>query len=211
MLQRNLFLLAHWSILPPVGGISIYETFDVSLHPLKLQIDAKLGQRIMEYLWPDRRNRQRDSEDETASTWSQETTHSEGLHVPNLPIRSSIDSPRALQNLHSDDVSQDGRLAPPSVRRLASSRSFTDLRYTFGDHDRFQFLSSNSGRQESSDLHEPLSPGPKYEATFDLEQKRGDAAVMKTRSSQKTFIYVKVARSVINGIITPMMLIASPC
>jgi hypothetical protein len=161
----------------------------------------------MEYLWPDRRNRQRDSEDETASMWSQETTHSEGIPVPNLLIRSSIDSPRALQNLHSDDVSPNGRLAPPSMRRLGSSRSFTDLRYTFGDHDRFQLLSSNSGsngRPESSDLHESLSPGAKFDATLDLEQKRGDAAVMKTRSSQKTFIYVKVARFVVNGVVIPM-------
>ncbi|XP_006460255.1 hypothetical protein AGABI2DRAFT_117215 [Agaricus bisporus var. bisporus H97] len=194
--KRNLFLSAHWSILPPVGGISIYETFEVSLHPLKLQIDAKLGRRIMEYLWPDRRDRQRDSEDELASTWSHDTTHSEEFSVPKLPIRSSIDSPRGLQNLQSEDVSQNGRLAPPSLRRLGSSRSFTDLRYTFGEYDRPQFLLSNggsNGRPDSSDVHESFAAGAKFDATLELEEKTGDAAVMKTRSSQKTFIHVKVA------------------
>lgn len=161
----------------------------------------------MEYLWPDRRDRQRDSEDELASTWSHDTTHSEEFSVPKLPIRSSIDSPRGLQNLQSEDVSQNGRLAPPSLRRLGSSRSFTDLRYTFGEYDRPQFLLSNggsNGRPDSSDVHESFAAGAKFDATLELEEKTGDAAVMKTRSSQKTFIHVKVARSVADGIIVPM-------
>ncbi|KAF9440030.1 hypothetical protein P691DRAFT_768412 [Macrolepiota fuliginosa MF-IS2] len=38
--KRNLFLLA--------------KIFNISLHPLKLQIDAKVVCQIMEYLWPDR-------------------------------------------------------------------------------------------------------------------------------------------------------------
>lgn len=199
MLQRNLFLLAHWSILPPVGGISIYETFEVSLHPLKLQIDAKVGRRIMEYLWPDRRHRPQSIEEETASIHSHETVQSEDTPIRSPPVRTSIDSPRALHHLHPDSATRNGGLAPPGLRRLGSSRSFTDLRSTRDDHRRSQLLSSNSGlngRLEPPGMLELASPRAKADATPTVEEEKGDAAVMKTRSSQKTFIFVKVARFV---------------
>src|SRR3954447_24491095 len=57
--QRGLFLLADWTVLAPVGGITIYEEFDLSLHPMRLRVDAKVGVRIMEYLWPARKQRKR--------------------------------------------------------------------------------------------------------------------------------------------------------
>ena len=56
-MQRDLFLLADWTVLPPVGGITIYEAFEVTLHPIRLQIDTRVGRRIMEYVWPARRDR----------------------------------------------------------------------------------------------------------------------------------------------------------
>ncbi|KAF9451680.1 hypothetical protein P691DRAFT_757138 [Macrolepiota fuliginosa MF-IS2] len=191
--KRNLFLLAHWIILPPVGGISIYEAFEVSLHPLKLQIDAKVGRRIMEYLWPDRRHRPQSIDDETASSESHESIHSPD--IPSLrspPIRTSLDSPRALHHLHPDSAAG---LAPPGLRKLGPSRSFTDLRSTRNDHRSSHLSSSNSGpswRSESPDMAGLNSPKGRAESNA-VEEQGGDAAVMKTRSFQKTFIFVKIA------------------
>lgn len=196
--KRNLFLLAHWCILPPVGGISIYETFEVSLHPLKVQVDAKVGRRIMEYLWPDRRHRSQSIDDNSSSS-----SHSDDDPAPtdpqiiSPPIRSSLDSPRALQYLHPDSTvrgSGGGGLAPPSLRKLAASRSFTDLRSTREDH-RSRILPSNSGqsgRSHSPDTLAFASTRIKVDSNL-IDRRGGDAAVMMTRSSQKTFISVKVA------------------
>ena len=57
-LQANLLLRARWKTMPPVGGISILEDFKLRFHPLRIQIDASVGQKIQDYLFPkDRRNR----------------------------------------------------------------------------------------------------------------------------------------------------------
>jgi len=42
---------ADWSALPAVGGISIIETFDLRLHPLRLQIERSIGRRVMKYIF----------------------------------------------------------------------------------------------------------------------------------------------------------------
>ncbi|KXN86435.1 UPF0648 protein C3H5.09c [Leucoagaricus sp. SymC.cos] len=192
--KRNLFLVAHWSILPPVGGISIYETFEISLHPLKLQVDAKVGRRIMEYLLPDRRHRPQNNENSSSSD-ALEIPESMAINIRSPPLRSSIDSPRALQTLHPDSAtgSRDMRLA--GLRRLGASRSFTDLRSTREDHHRSHLLPSKSGsngRSESPDTLCLISPRVKIDSTF-VDEQKGDAAVMITRSSLKTFVFVKVA------------------
>ena len=113
--------MANWTVLAPVGGITIYEAFELSLHPLRLQVDAKVGRRIMEYVWPDRKDRQGAQDD---------TPVKEEALKPRLEIdiksptsgRSSIDSPRAL---HRQADSDDKIFVP---RKFGASRSFTDLR-----------------------------------------------------------------------------------
>ncbi len=189
-------MLAHWIILPPVGGISIYETFEVSLHPLKVQIDAKLGRRIMEYLWPDRRNRPQIVDDEPVAQYPEMTYSTDVPRPP--PLRTSLDSPRTLQRLQSNSIVYNNGLAPPASRKLSPSRSFTDLRSTREDRYHSHLLPSNDGhsqKTESPDASGPVSPRLKVD--FSVLEQKGDAAVMKTRSSQKTFVFVKIARFVI--------------
>ncbi|KAE9390838.1 hypothetical protein BT96DRAFT_945838 [Gymnopus androsaceus JB14] len=57
LLKQGIFVLSEYSTLPPVGGITIYESFELSLHPLQLQIDAKVGHRIIEYGYPSQKSR----------------------------------------------------------------------------------------------------------------------------------------------------------
>ena len=207
-MQRGLVLLANWTVLAPVGGITIYEAFELSLHPLRLQVDSKVGRRIMEYVWPDRKDRQ--AHDDTPAK-------EEALR-PRLEIdiniksptsgRSSIDSPRAL---HRQVDSDDKNLVP---RKLGASRSFTDLRLAKGTG----FLSSGAllsppsflQKTQSSDsinfasmLDAPETPRPNggFDSDVSSDPKRkeskgaGDAQVMKTRSSQKSFVLVRISRS----------------
>lgn len=218
--QRGLFLLANWTILAPVGGITIYETFELSLHPLRLQIDAKVGRRIMEYVWPDR---------EKGQTSTEDSLEKEKIPAPPLEIRvksptspaarSSIDSPRGL---HTPKRSMDpnGQTTLPTLRRLGSSRSFTDLRSAKdnGPLNPSTFLSPQGfltppaflKRTQSSDsinfssvLEAASVSGTSH--TIDQEEINApdrklldDAHIMKTRSSQKSFVMVRISRSVLH-------------
>jgi hypothetical protein len=180
IVQRGLFILANWTVLAPVGGITIYENFELSLHPMRLQVDAKVGSRIMEYVWPVRKTRKLISRDMSLATDQTAPVQS--------PSRPSLD---LSQREH--------RLAPPPLRKLGSSRSFTDLRSSASEHAQIPSLQ----RTRSSQALRPHSDTPVGEQMGDAPKstrlrKYGDAAEMKTRSSQKTFVLVRVSRHVKN-------------
>ncbi|CAL1700808.1 unnamed protein product [Somion occarium] len=197
LVQQNLFLLADWTVLPPVGGITIYEAFELTLHPIRLQIDTRVGRRIMEYVWPARRTRKQVTTNEA----SQETPASDSPTSPRpliSPRRNSVDavpvSPR--KSLDSN------RLAPPPMRRLNTSRSFTDLRKS-ARSDTLQ-VPRQPHRTHSTDmLFTAASSGSSGQASKGSDETKDkvavsrrdidDASEMKYRSSQKTFVWVKVA------------------
>lgn len=71
--------------MPPVGGISILDDFKLRFHPLRIQIDASVGQKIQDYLFPkDRRNRFHSVE-----TLSPEGQRPESPGRPNGPSQST--------------------------------------------------------------------------------------------------------------------------
>ncbi|KAK7061817.1 golgi-body localization protein domain-containing protein [Favolaschia claudopus] len=192
LLKRGLFVLANWSILAPVGGITIYESFELNFHPMRLQVDAKVGRRIMEYVWPARRNRKAITEDEVLPTIEA---------TPDIVLaRSSFDSPRS-QN------SRKGSLSPPvqTPARLSASRSFTDLRSTnmLAPPSRpalHRTASSSALRQSTLAAPPALADTSRKKNRSDTSnkstqsiKKAGDAAEMKTRSSQKSFVMVRIS------------------
>ncbi|KAJ3512535.1 hypothetical protein NLJ89_g3461 [Agrocybe chaxingu] len=208
LLKRGLFLLANWTILAPVGGITIYESFELTLHPLRLQVDAKVGRRIMEYFWPDRKARR---VEDTPSPKTMPKTPLE-IHIksPTSPHgRSSIDSPRALYSPKRAD-STGKNLAPPPLRKLGTSRSFTDLRTAkegqIGGSIGFLSPPAFLKRTQSTDSVNFVSlldvpPTPGSSSAFETEpldpqdhiKDSGDAQVMKNRSSQKSFVLVRIS------------------
>lgn len=198
LVKRRLFLLAHWSVLPPVGGITIYQEFDLSFHPMRLQIDIRVGRKIMEYLWPARRNRQQ-SLDETESFMIPEHIHNTNSNKSeDVPAFTYTDSPRHASFDVARKSLDTNRLAPPPLRRLGTSRSFSDLRNSRQDSLQVPRIhrtnSTSSLRVKSPDpfsSSKPLSAVPKDKVR---NQETDDAAEMKTRASQKTFVRVKVAR-----------------
>ena len=185
--KRDVFAISSWIVLAPVGGISIYEKFEVDLHPLRLQLDTKVGQRIMEYFWPARKNRRNRETEQTdpPATITKIQPPSPMDHSPqDLPPGSSGKARQSMDHT---------RLAPLQVRRLGTSRSFTDLR--------------SAGSSPMSALHLNRSteavPSPTTPTSAQLTRRgtthapgvRGlnDAAIMKTRSAQKTFVAVDIA------------------
>ncbi|KAI0719613.1 golgi-body localization protein domain-containing protein [Cerioporus squamosus] len=210
LVKRKLFLLAHWVVLPPVGGITIYEDFDLSFHPMRLQIDIRVGRKIMEYLWPARRKRQEEASqtesfmipEDLANAPSASNGHAPSRKSGDLPAFMYTDSPRhASFDLPPRKSLDANRLMPPKppLRRLGTSRSFTDLRNSRQDSLQVPRIhrtnSSSSLRAKSTDalaLAKPsLSTGRTM--THGRSQETDDAAEMKTRASQKTFVRVKVA------------------
>ncbi|EUC67503.1 Apt1 domain protein [Rhizoctonia solani AG-3 Rhs1AP] len=51
MVAKSLFAQAEWSILAPVGGIPIVNSFVLDLHPIRLQFERKVGRKILSYIF----------------------------------------------------------------------------------------------------------------------------------------------------------------
>lgn len=171
-------------MLAPVGGITIYEKFQLDFHPIRLQLDAFLGQRIMEYVWPARRGRsQADADRDLPESYRP-------LEQP--PPRSSLESTLLLQNPRR---SLDSSRLAPSLRKLGSSRSFTDLRSAAAESTKTP-VETSFGRPATPDLN--VNEDSRSIRKVNREERSGkdDAVEMKTRSSQNTFILVKISRSV---------------
>lgn len=183
--QRGCFLLADWTLLAPVGGIAIYERFEVILHPMRLQIETKMGAKLMEYVWPERRRRKQAESPQSLDPPRKRRDTEFGPNVrPAISSRTSMDSPRTPDVGKSLDMS---RLDAPPLRRMATSRSFTDLRSaTIEQQLRPKPDRSSSVAQASA----PSEPGH----AAGTRTKYGDAEEMKTRSAQKTFVLVRIPR-----------------
>ncbi|KAI6047410.1 golgi-body localization protein domain-containing protein [Pisolithus marmoratus] len=173
--KRDLFLDANWIILAPVGGITIYEKFQVDFHPIRLQLDARLGQRIMEYIWPSRRGRDKKSAHDPY-------LGNDEVSLDQSATRTSFDSSRLSQKPRTS-LDPNGLT---SWKKLGGSRSFTDLR--------------SAATESAHSLHrvQELEPDPHEDSRGPRKDIRGkprkdDAVEMKSRSSQKTFILVKIS------------------
>ena len=92
---------------------------------------------------------------------------------------------------------------PPGLRKLGASRSFTDLRMSARENSTQSLKLSPLTRMRSSDAlskFDGQSNGDggklKKARAAAAHRHKMDAAEMKTRSSQKTFVWVKVSRYV---------------
>lgn len=62
MKQKGMLLNAMWSVLAPVGGISIVDHFELNLHPLRIQLEHRIGRQIEEYVFGGVREKRREKE-----------------------------------------------------------------------------------------------------------------------------------------------------
>jgi hypothetical protein len=181
-----------------VGGITIYEKFELLLHPIRLQLDTTMGGRLLEYVWPNRRNRKQKAESGSPESPTGRMRRApEGAFSSRTRVagRISLDSPRATEN-GTKSLEAD-RLAPPTLRRIGTSRSFTDLRTASREQSPPPPL-----RQRTTSFGANLSLGSMSQqqeggVASSSERKNkefGDAEEMKSRSSQKSFVLVRVGR-----------------
>ena len=176
---------------------------------MRLQLEARVGRSIMEYIFPARRERRsieasitqhsRDEDDVFGSRKLVAVRSESG--VLDQPAR-DIDSPSPRGKRFSVDERRP--TLSPATRKITASRSFTDLRLISRQNTTASTpISSNYLTADNSfatDLPSNIAEQGTAVASSSTgsTQKRpkDDAAEMKTRSSQKTFILVRIARFV---------------
>ncbi len=164
----------------------------------------------MEYLWPARRKRDKTIELDVdalplpASTATSPVSPGTPLDPP-TPRRTQMPLRRASVDIVLPSSTDKNLLMVPTLRKTATSRSFTDLRKAASDTLQIPVSPLSLQRTKSSDavftLASSNSSGQVSKASDDRDKQRlkreaDDAALMKTRSSQKTFVWVKVSRFV---------------
>lgn len=165
----------------------------------------------MEYLWPARRARniadQRTSHDSNESSGNVATPHRRRFpptRTPTrTPTRSSFES--ATRKVHLRQVSEPetNSLSPPAptgLRKLGASRSFNNLREAASrstQSSRGPSLSRTRSTELLSERQARSTDNVVGRVKKDGNHKqRGDAAEMRTRSHQKTFVLVRISRFV---------------
>jgi hypothetical protein len=151
---------------------------------MRLQLDTRVGVRIMEYVWPARRKRN------DTRPMTPESPLSERPMI--MAPRASLDSSRPSSSNASD------ALAPPPLRRLGTSRSFSDLRSSGSETPKMKKLNSQDGRSHTRRISMDANELPvrRRKDTGFLRAGPGDATEMKSRSAQRTFVHVKISRCV---------------
>ena len=133
-LQADLLLRARWKTMPPVGGISILDDFKLRFHPLRIQIDASVGQKIQDYLFPkDRRNRFHSVE-----ALSPEGRQSESPESPSPPggssqLAATFLKPRALVARSASHTDLRAAVESTPGPRLHRTRSTDALHSDYGN------------------------------------------------------------------------------
>lgn len=140
----------------------------------------------MEYVWPARRGR-----NQAAAQCTIRDVVPELQHASEPPFRSSLESTLLL---HKPRRSLDANRLAPIQRKLGPSRSFTDLRSAAAESTRTP-VEASFGRAATPESNVNEDSRSIRKANRDDRPEKDDAVEMQTRSSQKTFILVKISRS----------------
>ncbi|CAO1616639.1 unnamed protein product [Sympodiomycopsis kandeliae] len=187
MAKQRRFVNAVWSELAPVGGISIVDQFELDLHPLKVQLEMKVGKMIMDYVFGSRRNREKEDNKRKAILDAQAKKSSP----------KSKSSPFARLTSSSKQNGQNGASTPDATSRRTSSSS--DVRPPRSSRG---MASESSGQnlepsRPASIRGEQGSDEDEREDSSPLAMAKRNAAEMRKRaSSNLTFVFFKLPETV---------------
>ncbi|KZT62125.1 hypothetical protein CALCODRAFT_277895 [Calocera cornea HHB12733] len=180
MVKTGKFARASWSTMAPVSGISIIRSFELQFHPIRLQIERKVGRQIMDYIFA--RNPKR-KEIEGSDGSAQRPNGSNG----------STSTPRSsvfpLSKRHSSGP-QDMERATDEVGKLQRPRVILNRPSSLQD-----VTKASSGPAPKGLKHMPSSEA--ILAPVSPSDNR-DALEMRSRAAQnRTFLEINVASSVL--------------
>lgn len=197
MAKQGRFLNAMWSVLAPVGGIAIIDQFEWNLHPVRIQLEIRVGRRIMDYIFGSKRERER-QRDNTKHLEDEERSPSTNKLLPfsrangkneSRPEVSVETTPRGsteTRDTRESDTEGDAEKFRPSSRNhvqpMRGSRSSSQ-----------HSPKESSTPRSSSSIQVSKSQKGSEGATDHFAYAAKNAAEMRERASMnRTFVYVKI-------------------
>jgi hypothetical protein len=178
---------ADWSALPPVGGISIIETFDLALHPLRLQIERSMGRRILHYIFAGHGHSDGDPQ-QLEIPDSGTALHS--VESPSGSNTPTVNRPRASLESVIPTTASAIRRRSPSIQNPRSNNLTPTTERTDKGFRRLRKVSSSDYLASKKEGDDPGkgSRGPRNAVDAEVEQMRWRA------SRNRTFLHIRVAR-----------------
>lgn len=220
------FLTAVWKTLPPVGGISIVESFLLDVHPIRLQIEHAIGVKMHEYLFARKPvpgdDLERDTVERQSSEWhksgvsdsrpflprSRSTSHGQVYNPRSQFGELQSDDKRSvlMSSVHSQEFPHD--LSTRSRGRESTMHLKPDWRSALSGPVQALSSSANSSRStRAPSIISVSSDGrrsvPALGTASDTllhwnKHKNEDAAEMKKRAGlYKSFAFIDVAPTTI--------------
>lgn len=117
-MKADIFVAVIWSMLSPVGGIPIIDHFQVHLHPIRLQMEQSMADKLKHYFFSERESK--NGNDNLSITASSDSNDSRVSPPSSTGSSSGNRLQMASRNRSSDNVSSTSSLAskrPPSIVR----------------------------------------------------------------------------------------------
>jgi hypothetical protein len=118
--RQEIFVAILWSMLSPVGGINVIERFEVHLHPIRLQLEQRVGKHIMNYLFAQRSARKKQADEDSGRADAVST--SKPSAVPAIRRQASSIMLRSTKSTESLPQSRNSLEIPTAVQTDAGQR-----------------------------------------------------------------------------------------
>ena len=207
MAKQGRFMNAMWSVLPPVGGIAIIDLFELHLHPVRIQIEMRVGRQIMDYIFGSKREREK-QEDELRQIEHRERKKEQKAVASR--IRKSAFArllPGGRKNQKDEDSSSSMSRSTFSSRNASNSDlasltrpSVDSSRSELQDADDDDAHSQHSGRRKAGSKHQlsistsankdnsrsrPATPASKNAIDSDGDDKNEHEYAIASRNAQE--------------------------
>ncbi|KAG9015450.1 hypothetical protein FRB94_000054 [Tulasnella sp. JGI-2019a] len=177
MVKRKLFAEATWTVLPSVAQIAVVQSFELRLHPIKVQIERRIGREIQEYISPKDKRASKTTNVAPASPTTTMDPHR----------RVSLDQPTTL--------------ATPTPRLvLTRAASYTNLRNVSGSasptapthvqQPKGFTLHKSASTTSLRTPHTPTSLAPEH--AFPARKATAETAEMRVRAKKRTFLFIQL-------------------
>ncbi|SPO27179.1 uncharacterized protein UTRI_10641_B [Ustilago trichophora] len=172
MAKEGRFLDAMWSVLPPVGGISIVDMFEFNLHPVRIQIELLVGRKIMDYIFGTKR--QREKEEEEQKRLENEVSRTEKtVTKKKSPFARLLGSRKHLAPSSSNASSQQ------ASRRPSTNASSASLAATEGQ-------SRSASTSDLASIGRPSSDGSREDDAESMTGRASTKAMISNPATAKT-------------------------
>ncbi|GAA5985789.1 hypothetical protein JCM10908_007112 [Rhodotorula pacifica] len=172
----DVFGAAVWNSLNPVGGIAIIERFELHLHPIRLQLEHRVGRKILDYVFSERQQ-QRSSRVENGRRGAEDGGDNDDT--------SSIHSQRSR------------RIDSPASRSVESLPLYSAAQTSYRSAASGELLSSRASIRSHEDrLRRAVAPGS---LTTESREEGLDADEMQRRAkTNRTFIFGEISSTVLS-------------